>query len=109
MGDARLCKFLYQLAYFSDIEKEKLEIAQSLSALVNQAYQTLLNRVSRIEYILELNGHPLEETEQVVDMEFLSEIYQMRERLDDAEDPKEVTELLEELTGLPRSPVFRRY
>lgn len=79
--------------------KDKQEAAQALSARINQAYQALLHPMLRIEYILDHNGHPLTETEQVTDMEFLAEVYEARERLDDAESAEDVQSLLTEITG----------
>ncbi|KAJ7597468.1 hypothetical protein C8J56DRAFT_1108574, partial [Mycena floridula] len=78
---------------------DKQDTAHTLSAAVNQAYQTLLHPSSRIEYILQLKGHPLTETEKVTDMDFLIEVYAAREELEEAENPEQVQTLLKEMNG----------
>ncbi|EAU92996.2 hypothetical protein CC1G_06716 [Coprinopsis cinerea okayama7 len=78
---------------------EKLDVAQALSARVNHAYQTLLEPLSRIEYILEQHRLPLSETEKVQDPEFMMEIMEAREAIDEAEDRAQVEAIFEENTG----------
>jgi molecular chaperone HscB len=57
-------------------------LAQTLSSRINHAYQALLSPLSRAEYILELNGHEVSETDHLDDVEFISEIMEAREELD---------------------------
>ncbi|KAH6917371.1 hypothetical protein BKA70DRAFT_1252010 [Coprinopsis sp. MPI-PUGE-AT-0042] len=75
---------------------DKVEVAQSLSARVNHAYQTLLNPLPRIEYILETHRVPLAETDKAEDMGFMMEIMDAREAIDDAEEASEVQGILEQ-------------
>ncbi|NXU77309.1 HSC20 protein, partial [Oreotrochilus melanogaster] len=52
------------------------------SSLVNKAYQTLLNPLSRGLYLLELNGvEPVQETDCDGDSVFLMEIMEVNEKL----------------------------
>ena len=67
----------------SDEEKENSE---NWSALVNEAYATLLNPMKRALYLLEFYGDPLLEKEQPqLDAEFLTEIMELNEELDEAD------------------------
>ncbi|KAL0581611.1 molecular chaperone [Marasmius crinis-equi] len=70
--------------------------AENLSAEINNAYQTLLNPLSRIEYLLRTNFQPLEETDKVEDLEFLGEIMMAREEIQDAETAEDVEPVLEQ-------------
>jgi molecular chaperone HscB len=62
--------------------KGKQDLAQTLSSRINLAYQALLSPLSRAEYILELNGFEISETDHLDDVEFISEIMDAREELD---------------------------
>lgn len=44
-----------------------------------------MNPLSRIEYLLELNGHGIGEADKVTDMEFLGEIFERMEEVGDLE------------------------
>uniref|UniRef100_A0A8C4URS4 Iron-sulfur cluster co-chaperone protein HscB n=1 Tax=Falco tinnunculus TaxID=100819 RepID=A0A8C4URS4_FALTI len=67
------------------------------SSLVNKAYQTLLDPLSRGLYLLELNGvEPAQETDCDADSEFLTEIMEINEKL--AESKNE--DILEEIETL---------
>nr|XP_009670627.1 PREDICTED: iron-sulfur cluster co-chaperone protein HscB, mitochondrial isoform X2 [Struthio camelus australis] len=62
-------------------EKEQYYSEQH-SSLINKAYQTLLNPLSRGLYLLELNGIQLaQETDCDADPEFLMEIMEINEKL----------------------------
>ncbi|CAA7265797.1 unnamed protein product [Cyclocybe aegerita] len=70
-------------AWASKSSKEQ-DLAHILSSRLNEAYQCLLNPLPRVEYILEQNGVPLSETEQVEDLAFMAEIMEAREIIDEA-------------------------
>ncbi|KAJ7630940.1 hypothetical protein FB45DRAFT_990811 [Roridomyces roridus] len=79
--------------------QHKQDIAQSLSTRLNEAYTSLADPLKRAEYILELNGLPISETEQLDNIEFISEIMQVRESIDEAEDAEELSKVVDENTG----------
>ena len=69
---------------YSRRSAEELEHAENWSALVNQAYSTLLNPMQRALYLLECYNDPLLEGEQPdLDALFLSEIMELNEELDE--------------------------
>ncbi|KAK1233587.1 molecular chaperone [Marasmius sp. AFHP31] len=76
--------------------QNKRIVAENLSAEINNAYQTLLNPLSRIEYLLRTNFQPLEETDKVEDMEFLGEIMMAREEIQDAETKEDAEAVVAE-------------
>ncbi|KAG5647994.1 hypothetical protein DXG03_007028 [Asterophora parasitica] len=84
----------------TSVRKNKQDIAQALSARINEAYQGLLNPLSRAEYILQRHHVPISETEQVDDIEFMSEIMESREIIDEAEDRSEVESLVDQNNSL---------
>lgn len=68
----------------SDVEKRT---AVQYSALLNDAYQTLLSPVKRAVYLLRIKGVELDlEHETLKDEVFLMQQMDFRERLDDGED-----------------------
>ncbi|KAG7450509.1 uncharacterized protein BT62DRAFT_518448 [Guyanagaster necrorhizus] len=85
----------------------KTDIAQLLSSQVNEAYQTLRDPLSRLHYLLTLNDAPMEETDKLEDMEFLSEIMLARDTIDDAEDKAEVLQVADETRGLFEAIPYR--
>lgn len=80
--------------------KHKQDIAQALSARLNGAYQSLLNPLSRAEYILELNQLPMSESDQVNDLAFVSHVMDARETIEDGEDESEIMTLAKENDGV---------
>ncbi|KAF9009475.1 hypothetical protein BDQ17DRAFT_1348174 [Cyathus striatus] len=74
----------------------KQDIAQALSSRVNEAYQTLLKPLARAEYILSRNQLPVQEHDQVDDVEFMADIMEAREFIDETDDAAEVVALMEE-------------
>jgi molecular chaperone HscB len=49
---------------------------------VNAAYKALSSPLHRIEYILQRNGFNIEEVDQLEDLEFISEIMEVREEIE---------------------------
>ncbi|KAF8745576.1 hypothetical protein AX14_006897 [Amanita brunnescens Koide BX004] len=74
---------------------QKQDVAQALSARLNNAYQTLLYPLSRAEYILELNQLPMSESDQVNDTTFMSHVMDARETIEEGEDESEIVALAE--------------
>ncbi|KAJ7783790.1 hypothetical protein DFH07DRAFT_789115 [Mycena maculata] len=79
--------------------QNKQEIAQGLSARLNEAYTSLADPLRRAEYILEQNGLPISEGDQLDNLEFITEILQARESIDTAEDGDELSEIVDETTA----------
>ncbi|THV04947.1 hypothetical protein K435DRAFT_149025 [Dendrothele bispora CBS 962.96] len=73
------------------------EAAQILSSLVNHAYQTLSNPLSRLDYILKTNGLPFAEDDRVEDTDFLANVLMMHEDLQEAESQQEVERIESEI------------
>ncbi|KAF9175284.1 hypothetical protein BGX21_011415 [Mortierella sp. AD011] len=67
--------------------------AQQQSSLANKAYSTLKEPLSRANYILDLLGSPIHESETLSDPELLMEVMEARELLEDAQTEEEVEEL----------------
>ncbi|KAJ3779235.1 hypothetical protein FB446DRAFT_711439 [Lentinula raphanica] len=79
--------------------QDKQDAAQALSSAVNHAYQTLLQPMPRIEYILSTNGSPMEETDKLEDDDFLMNIMMAREELENAETREEAESVIQENQG----------
>lgn len=69
------------------------ELAVELSGLVNKAYTTLLNPYTRAEYIMQLEGIEIGETDSLEDPDLIMEVMEARERLESAESREEVDEI----------------
>ncbi|KAJ7634308.1 hypothetical protein DFH06DRAFT_1221655 [Mycena polygramma] len=81
---------------FPQSVQHQQDIAQSLSSRVNEAYNSLLNPLRRAEYILEQHGLPISENDQLDDLEFISEIMQARESIDEATDADELAHIVDD-------------
>ncbi|KAJ9475517.1 J-type co-chaperone JAC1, mitochondrial [Pseudozyma hubeiensis] len=74
-------------------EKEQ-SIGAQQSALINRAYETLLNPLPRAFYLLERHGvKEVSESDSLEDPELLMEVMELRERLEEAENEEEAAEV----------------
>jgi len=64
------------------IQQSQRDVALHVSNTVNAAYKALSSPLHRIEYILQRNGFNTEETDQLEDLEFISEIMEVREEIE---------------------------
>ena len=84
---------------FSTKSPEELAHSESWSPLVNQAFSTLYDPMSRALYMLEKFGQPLLEGDQpVLDAEFLLEIMEVNEELDEVECKDDIEDLKARVT-----------
>ncbi|KAF9181561.1 hypothetical protein BGZ50_005438 [Haplosporangium sp. Z 11] len=67
--------------------------AQQQSSLTNKAYATLKEPLSRANYMLNLLGDPIHETESLNEPELLMEVMEARELLEEAQTEEEVDDL----------------
>ena len=70
---------------FAMATTEQADRATEVSSLVNLSYKTLQAPLKRGLYLLELAGRPVTEETQVADMEFLMELMELNEAIDEAE------------------------
>ncbi|XP_065831539.1 iron-sulfur cluster co-chaperone protein HscB-like isoform X2 [Oscarella lobularis] len=82
-------------------QKSKTEQQYSLqqSSLVNEGYKTLLNRLSRGFYLLEMRGFTVPDDDHVMEKEFLSEVMEFNEQLEEIENDdhlRETSQLIED-------------
>ncbi|XP_040898464.1 iron-sulfur cluster co-chaperone protein HscB [Toxotes jaculatrix] len=85
---------------FSQNSVKEQEYSESQSALVNKAYNTLLKPLSRGLYMLELEGMRIEEgTDSGANSEFLMELMEINEALDEAQTPEEANKIGQDTKG----------
>ncbi|XP_029295114.1 iron-sulfur cluster co-chaperone protein HscB [Cottoperca gobio] len=85
---------------FSQKSVKEQEYSESYSAFVNKAYQTLLKPLSRGLYMLELEGMCIEEgTDSGADSEFLMELMEINEALDEALTAAEANKIGQDTKG----------
>jgi len=63
---------------------------QQNSAVINHAYDILINPDSRANYLLELSGQELNVDHSIADLDFLDDAMEMRMALDDAESESDL-------------------
>jgi len=81
------------------IFQDKTQAARDLSGLVNEAYNTLLQPLSRIHYILSQHNLDVSETDQLDDPRLITEVIEIREALEDASSESEVEEIKNDASG----------
>ncbi len=88
-------------------EKEQ-QIGAQQSALINRAYETLLNPLPRAHYLLErYNAPEVSESDSLEDPELLMEVMELRERLEEAESEEEAAEVRADNMKLLQATVDR--
>ncbi|KAG6797153.1 iron-sulfur cluster co-chaperone protein HscB, mitochondrial [Apis mellifera caucasica] len=91
-----LQKLLHPDKFSNKSDKEK-QFSEILSSLVNKAYSTLLHPLKRGLYMLELNGITISEGTDNVNAEFLMEIMEKNEEIEDAANNEEkIKKLIQE-------------
>jgi molecular chaperone HscB len=83
---------------FSLKTEEEQKLSEEISSLVNKAYSTLQNPIQRAEYMLERRGIDSEmlERRMTSDVEFLTEVMELNERLEEIEETKDWEEFRKE-------------
>lgn len=79
--------------------KRELDYAQLQSSVINKAYNTLKNPLTRAQYILEQNGYKINESDSLSDPELLMEVMEFREELEEVTSEKELVPLKERNDG----------
>lgn len=69
---------------FSSKSKKEQQLAEEQSSLLNKAYQTLLKPLSRAIYMLKLQNVTIDEKDTISDPEFLMDIMNINEQIDEA-------------------------
>ncbi|KAG5673387.1 hypothetical protein PVAND_003442 [Polypedilum vanderplanki] len=82
---------------FSTKTKEEQTLSSEWSSLVNKAYRTLQSPLKRGEYLLSLRGIQLNEEAKTDDNEFLIEMMERNETVEEAETKDELLSILNEL------------
>ena len=81
------------------VSQDKTQAARDLSSLVNEAYNTLLQPLSRIHYILSQHNLGVSETDQLDDPRLIMEVIEIREALEDASSEGEAEEIKRDVAG----------
>ncbi|KAH9937696.1 uncharacterized protein B0H18DRAFT_1206488 [Fomitopsis serialis] len=74
-------------------ERVKQDAAAVMSSRVNEALHRLSNPLRRVEYILQREGYPTSESENLEDPEMLMETMEMREQIEGAESKEEIEQV----------------
>ncbi|OBZ87655.1 Iron-sulfur cluster co-chaperone protein HscB, mitochondrial [Choanephora cucurbitarum] len=78
---------------YSQAAKQELDYAQLQSSIINKAYNTLKNPLSRAQYILKQQGIEVDESESLNDPELLMEVMEFREELEEVSSEEELKPL----------------
>lgn len=79
--------------------QDKTQTARDLSGLVNEAYNTLLQPLSRIHYILSQHNLGVSETDQVDDPHLITEVIEIREALEEVSSESEAEDIKNDVSG----------
>lgn len=82
---------------FSNRSDDEQDISSEWSSILNKAYKTLSVPIKRGEYILEQNGMSLPQDNSVLDKDFLMEMMDRNEEIEEACTPKEIFQLLDKV------------
>ncbi|KAI8078062.1 Co-chaperone HscB, C-terminal oligomerization domain-containing protein [Gilbertella persicaria] len=78
---------------YSQAAKQELDYAHLQSSIINKAYNTLKNPLSRAQYILKQQGIEVSETDSLNHPELLMEVMELREELDEVGSEEELKSL----------------
>jgi len=67
---------------FASGTEQEQRLAVQQAAQINDAYQTIKSPLKRAQYLLQLKGKPLDDTDTQMDMGFLMQQMEMREELE---------------------------
>ena len=99
--------------FYNASQKERLESLER-SSFLNDAYRTLRHPVSRVEYLLKLEGLPVSrpgEGSPKVPASLLQEVFSLNEELDEIREAREAggsTEQLRDRLAVARQPIERK-
>lgn len=82
---------------FSNRSDDEQNISSDWSSILNKAYKTLSVPIKRGEYILQQNGMSLPQDNSVLDKEFLLEMMDRNEEIEEACTPKDIFKLLDKV------------
>ncbi|KAI9230925.1 MAG: hypothetical protein DHS80DRAFT_28376 [Piptocephalis tieghemiana] len=78
---------------YNQLSSDELEYAERQSSWINQAYKTLMDPLSRAEYLLHIQGMEIEEDESSQDPEMLMEIMEIMEEIEGVKEEDELKPL----------------
>lgn len=93
--------------HFSSDDKKRL-VAESTSSLLNKAYTTLQQPLSRAEYLLSINGIEMSsEGEKLTDSDVLMTVMEAREQIEEAQTESDLAEVKQEAKDLIAGELVR--
>ncbi|XP_050306094.1 iron-sulfur cluster co-chaperone protein HscB [Anthonomus grandis grandis] len=78
---------------FSNKSEQEKHISETYSSLVNKAYKSLQAPLRRAQHLLELHGDGIDEEQKVDDPEFLMEMMELNEELENCTDADKLRKL----------------
>ncbi|EPB92839.1 Fe-S protein assembly co-chaperone HscB [Mucor circinelloides 1006PhL] len=78
---------------YSQAPKRELDYAQLQSSVINKAYHTLKDPLSRAQYLLKEQGIQVNESDSLSDPELLMEVMEFREELEEAQSEADIKPL----------------